>query len=154
MISDTARFHGSFFVLLFEAIKKPVSVERLADLGGGYYLISETVPVYLKHSTKRKGPWAFNFFQSHQEAQLRLFQTYGECYTCLLCGRDGIVGLCMKELRQVLDDNFEEQECITVRRKLKTMYEVRGRDGSLSGRIGRREIFDKLQVALDEGMHL
>lgn len=148
MISETARFHGSFFVLLFDTLCEPVSVQPLSDYGAGYYLLDGKVPVYLKHSQKRKGPWGFNFFRSHQEVQQTLFAIYGECFTCLICGRDGIVGLSMDDLRQVLDSDFEEQENITVRRRLKTMYQIRGRDGVLERRIGRRAIFEKLQTAL------
>ena len=151
MIPDTARFHGSFFILLFEQFEAPVSIERISEIGASYYLLAGCVPIYLKFSTKRKGPWMFNFFRSHQEAQEQLFRTYGECFTCLICGKDGVVGLNMAELRQVLDGNFEEQECVSVRRRLKTMYSIKGRDGVLDYRISRRSIFDKLHEAITKG---
>ena len=125
-----------------------ISVERIDELGAGYYLLDGCVPIYLKMSSKRKGPWTFNFFRSHQENQQTLFSKYGECFTCLICGKDGVAGLSMPELRQVLDGNFEEQECVSVRRKLKTMYNVKGRDGELNYRISRRSIFDKLEKAV------
>lgn len=148
MISDTAKFYGSFFVLLFEQLNGPVSIERIPDSGTGYYLLDGRVPIYLKHSSKRKGPWTFNFFRSHQEAQERLLNEFGECFTCLICGKDGIAGLSMTELRQVLDGNFEEQECVSVRRRLKTIYSIRGRDGVLESRISRKSIFDKIHEAI------
>lgn len=148
MISDTARYHGSFFVLLFERFSEPVCVERIPNLGQGFYLLGRRIPVYLKFSMKRKGPWAFNFFRSHQEAQEHLFTKYGECFTCLVCGKDGIVGLSMKELRQILDRHFEEQEAIYIRRRLNTMYQIKGRNGTLERRISRESVFDKLQEAL------
>lgn len=150
MISSTARAHGAFFVLLFEEMKKPVSVQKIPEEGVGFYLLDGNIPVYLKLSTKRKGPWYFNFFHSHQLAQQRLFEQYGECFTCLVCGQDGIVGLSMSEFREALDANFEEQECVAVRRKLKTMYEIRGRDGGLSRRISRRAVFEKLKARIQE----
>ncbi|WP_417830100.1 hypothetical protein [Thalassospira sp.] len=150
MISSTARAHGAFFVLLFDEMKKPVSVQKITEAGAGYYLLNGNVPVYLKLSTKRKGPWYFNFFHSHQLAQQKLFEQYGECFTCLVCGQDGIVGLSMGEFREVLDANFEEQECVAVRRKLKTMYEIRGRDGALSRRVSRGAVFEKLKNRIQE----
>ncbi|MBL4786347.1 MAG: hypothetical protein JKY49_13060 [Cohaesibacteraceae bacterium] len=151
MITDTARSHGSLLILLLDQLDKPISIERLEYLGTGYYLIEQRIPVYLKMSSKRKGPWTFNFIRSHQENQEALYQKYGECFTCLICGRDGIAGLSMSELRQVLDGDFEEQECISVRRKLKAMYSIKGRDGELNNRVGRRSIFDKLQDAISQG---
>jgi len=144
MISDTARYHGSFFSLLLEEATQGIEIVRLTDYGVGYYLLGGNVPVYLKHSTRRKGPWTFNFFRSHQEAQQALFEAYGECFTCMVCGRDGVAGLSMSEFRKVLDGNFEEQECVSVRRRLKTMYQIKGRDGELERRVGRRSVFEKI----------
>lgn len=148
MISDTARLHGSFLILLLDHVDREISIEKLTSVGAGYYLLGGRVPVYLKHSTKRKGPWTFNFFRSHQEAQKQLFMQYGECFTCMICGRDGVVGLSMDELRTVLDEHFEEQESITVRRRLKTMYQIKGRDGVLERRVSRQSVFEKLSSAI------
>ncbi len=148
MISDTARYHGSFFVLLFESIEEPVTIERIADLGTGYYLLAGRIPIYLKLSTKRKGPWMFNFCCSHQEAMQKLFLAYGDCFTCLICGRDGVVGLNLDELRKMWDSTVEEQQCISVRRRLKTMYQVKGRNGILEYKVSRRSTFDKLRIKI------
>ncbi len=151
MISDTARFHGAFFVLLFERIGHEVTVKRLNEYGAGFYLLAGQIPVYLKMSTKRRGPWTFNFFRSHQEVVSKLFSEYQQCFVCLLCGNDGVAGMDMWELRQVLDGTFEEQECVSVYRPLKTMYKIKGRDGVLEGRISRGSIFEKLAVAISKG---
>lgn len=148
MISDTAHYHGSFFVMLFEFFEEPITVERMPEYGPGYYLLGGIVPVYLKLSTKRKGPWAFNFFRGHQEAQDEIYAKYGECFTCLICGKDGVAGLNMEELRCVLDDEFEEQESIIVRRRLNTMYQIKGRNGKLENRVSRRAIYEKIRAQL------
>ena len=54
----------------------------------------------------------------------------------------------MQEFRKILDDHFEDQESITVRRRLKTMYHVMGRDGVLENRVSRQAIFEKIIQAL------
>ena len=151
MISDTARYHGSFFTLLIDKLNEPVSLSRLPQVGSGHYLINESIPIALKMSSKRTGPWTFNFMRSHQEAHERLFEEYGVFFVCLICGRDGIAGLSMEELRTVLDKEFEEQESLSVRRRLKTMYQVAGRDGALRGRVSRHAIFDKIRLTLAQG---
>ena len=152
MISDTARYHGSFLALLIDRLEGPVSIEKLRGVGSGQYLVDERIPLALKMSVKRKGPWTFNFMRAHQEAYERLFGEYGELFVCLICGRDGVAGLSMQEMRTVLDDKFEEQESISVRRRLKTMYQVVGRDGELRGRVSRQAVFEKIQAALGRGM--
>ena len=148
MIPDTARYHGSFFALLFDSLNGPVSLKKIRNVSSGYYLINEAIPIYLKATAKRQGPWTFNFSRSHQEVQEKLFQSYEELFVCLICGKDGVVGLSMQEFRKVLDDNFEEQESISVRRQRRTMYYVKGRDGELETRISRNAIFEKIQHAL------
>ncbi len=57
----------------------------------------------------------------------------------------------MEELRLLLDETFEEQGSVTVRRRLKTMYQVSGRDGVLDRRMSRQSIFDKLQSSMARG---
>ena len=148
MISESARYHGSFFALLLDRLSVPVSLRKIPNLGSGYYLINESIPVCLKFSSKRKGPWTFNFLRSHKEVQENLFQSYGELFICLICGKDGVAGLSMQELRKLLDDNFEEQGYISVRRRLRTMYQVTGRDGVLDSRVSRQSVFDKIQHSI------
>ena len=148
MISETARYYGSFFALLVDKLNVSVSLRRLGEMGSGYYLINELLPICLKASSKRRGPWTFNFSRDHQEAHEALYRTYGELIFCLICGKDGVAGLSMQEFRKVLDDHFEEQENITVRRRLRTMYQVTGRDGALERRVSRKAIFDKIQSAI------
>ena len=90
MISDTSRYHGSFLALLLDRVGDPISLRRLRDAGSGYYLIDETVPICLKATAKRKGPWTFNFSRSHQEVLEALFRRYGTLVICLICGKDGV----------------------------------------------------------------
>ena len=148
MISETARYHGSFFTLLFDRLSVSVSLRQIPILGSGYYLLNENTPICLKLSSKRKGPWTFNFLRSHQEVQQNLFQSYGELFICLICGKDGVAGLSMQEFRKVLDNDFDEQECISVHRRLRSMYFVTGRDGVLENRVSRQSIFDKIQHSI------
>lgn len=151
MITETAKSHGSFFYLLFEQMDSSICIKRLGEFGSGYYLLNNKIPIYLKMSSKRKGPWTFNFIRHHQVNQQILSEKFGECFTCLVCGKDGVAGLSMSDLRVVLDGNFEEQESVSVRRKLKAMYNIKGRDGTLKNRVSRRSIFDKLRHAVREG---
>lgn len=148
MITETSQYHGAFFVMLFDTLDIPVTIERLSNFGTGYYLLAGRIPFYLKLSTKRKGPWTFTFLRSHQEAQEKLFLTYGECFTCMICGRDGVAGINMKELRQISDGDFEEQESVSIRRQLNSLYQIKGRDGALEYRVSRQAIFDKLRTEI------
>lgn len=148
MIPDTARYHGSFFTLLLDNLDEPASFKKLQDMGSGYYLVNEKLPIALKATSKRQGPWIFNFLRNHQQSLSTLESKYGELFICLICGRDGVAGLNMREFRELLVENFQEQGIITVRRKLRTMYNVSGRGGELRHRIGRQDIFEKIKKSI------
>ena len=148
MISESARYHGSFFALLFEYFDKSIPVKKIDSIRG-LYLLGESLPILLKYRRKRKSPWQFNFMRSHQEDLEKLYQSYGECLIALMCGSDGIAGLNMVEMRQVLDEYFEEQEGISISRSLRGMYHIKGRDGILKHRIGQDAIFRKIKSNLD-----
>ena len=148
MITDTAHYHGSFFFTVLEGLDQALSIKRMHEYGIGCYLLAGVLPVYIKHSKSRKGPWTFNFFQAHQEIQRELFEDFGECLTVMICGKDGIVGLLMAEFRQVLNEEFEEQESVTIRRRLNKMYHVKGRDGELDARVGRNSVINKISLKI------
>jgi hypothetical protein len=151
MISDTAQLHGAFFIQLFEFLEEPISIRRMTELSSGFYLLADRVPVFLKLSTKRKGPWTFNFLHSHQMSQKKAYNTYGECFTCLICGCDGMAGINMAEFRQILDGNLEEQECVSVRRGLNKMYQIKGKNGILESKVSRGSIFFKINEFILKG---
>ena len=83
-------------------------------------------------------------------AQETLIHSYGDVLVCLICGKDGVAGLNMQEFRMVLEDITQEQGIITVRRRLGAMYHVKGRDGELKNKIGRQDIFEKIQHMLHQ----
>lgn len=147
MITDTARYHGAFFSLLLETLKAPVTLRKLKGKGSGFYLINEAIAVYLKWSSKRTGPWTFNLTNAHQRTLTGLGNTYGEVFVCFVCGRDGVAGLSIDDLAQVLVIGSDEQRWISVRRNLRSMYEIAGPDGKFGRRVGRQTVFERLALA-------
>ena len=150
-MTETARYHGAFFSLLLEKLEAPVALQRIRTAGSGYYLIDEAIAVCLKWSSKRTGPWTFNFATSHRQTLQQLQRTYGEVFVCLICGRDGIAGLSFEEVTQVLVSGSEEQQCISVRRRLRSMYEIGGPDGKFGSRVGRQTVFERLVRTIGNG---
>ncbi len=76
-----------------------------------------------------------------------------ESFAAIVSGNDGIVALTDSQIRQILDDSFEEQESISVRRKLNHMYSVKGSNGELSRKVSRDSLMSTLASLLgDEGL--
>ncbi|MEZ5922020.1 MAG: hypothetical protein R3C60_11795 [Parvularculaceae bacterium] len=143
MIRDYQRYYGAALVHLLDQCGGPLSVRKAFADRNGYYVLEERLPLSIKFSRSRMGPWVFTFHREHQVLQNELVKHFGVGITAFVCGTDGVVALDHQQLRLCLDDNFEEQENISIRRKLRHMYSVRGRDGSLEEKISR-DSFSKL----------
>jgi hypothetical protein len=118
MLPDYSRYYGSAFTHIVDQLGKAVLFEKIAIGAQGFYLLNGKAPLYIKFSRSRKGPWSFNFHRDHQAQYRKLVKAYGDCVTALVCGNDGIVALNDAQMRQILDDRLDEQEGVSVRRKL------------------------------------
>jgi hypothetical protein len=151
MLPDYGRYYGSALTHIVDQYGKAVSIEKLSVGVQGFYLLNGKSPLYIKFSRSRKGPWSFNFRRDHQTRYRQLVETYGDCITALVCGKDGIVALNDVQMRQILDDHLDEQESVSVRRKLNHMYSVNGSNGELSQKISRDSLMSHLATLLGEG---
>lgn len=140
MIADASRYYGCVLHYLIDRCRIGANITRIDPSFPGAYLVNHSIPFYIKFSTARRGPWAFNFQKAHQEMQHSLAKEYGECVATFVCGKDGIVALRHNELRVILDENFEEQEGVTIKRRHNQMYQIRGRDGKLDKRVSRSSL--------------
>lgn len=144
MLPDYGRYYGSALTHIVDQYGKAVSIEKLSVGVQGFYLLNGKSPLYIKFSRSRKGPWAFNFQRDHQTEYRKLVTIYGDCITALVCGKDGIVALNDGQMRQLLDQDFEQQEGVSVRRKLNQMYSVKGSNGELSQKVSRDSLMSHL----------
>jgi hypothetical protein len=96
-----------------------------------------TLVLYLKTSRKRRTPWRFVFHRAHQEELDALRASYGNVYLGFICGDDGVASIDFRTLKSLLNDKFEDQETVTVRRNPGEMYRLTGSDGSLKNAVSR-----------------
>jgi hypothetical protein len=137
MLPDYGRYYGSALTQIVDHCVAPIAIARL-DVGvQGYYLLNNKVPLYIKFSRNRRSPWSFTFQRDHQIQYQKIVDGYGDCILALVCGKDGIAALNFAQMREVLDGQFEEQEGISVRRKLNRMYSIGGTNGKLSKKVAR-----------------
>lgn len=136
MIPDYSRYYGCVFTELVEG-RLRLNIERLSVGIQGVYLLEKSLPLYVKFSRTRRGPWAFTFQSDHQMCLDALKKQFGQYIAAFVCGSDGIVALDDRQLREILDDTFENQEGVTIRRKLRRMYSVSGTNGQLARKVGR-----------------
>lgn len=103
----------------------------------GLFSKKKTFGLFMKSSNKRRSPWAYSFHHNHQAEVLRLKQKYDQVFVLFLNGDDGVACLDYESLKEVLDENFEEQENVTISRKPRESYRVSGRDGKLDRPLAR-----------------
>jgi hypothetical protein len=150
MLPDYGRYYGSAVIQVIEQVGRPISIEKLSVGIQGFYLLDARCPLYVKFSRNRRGPWSFNFQKDHQLQCQLLVERFGSCITALVCGNDGVVALSHTQIRQVLDHSFEDQEGVSVRRKLNKMYSVGGSNGELSHKISRDSLIEQLKAVLGD----
>ncbi len=150
MLPDYGRYYGSALIHIVEQYGKAISIAKLQIGLHGFYLLNGKAPVFIKFSRNRKGPWGFTFSRDHQLQYRQLVEQYRDCITALVCGNDGIVALNDSQINQILDDKFDEQESVSVRRKLNHMYSVKGSNGELSQKVSRDSLMSNLAILLGD----
>jgi len=143
-INNEEQLHGAAFLRLFEemSVQAPeikLSVSNL--LGRNFYLVTAAKPGFLgkwkstsfgiviKISNKRRSPWRYTYTKDNQDELAAIFRENGEVFSIYVAGEDGFACLSHKQLKEVLDENHEEVEWVSISRRLRENYRVAGTDG-------------------------
>lgn len=106
-------------------------------LGSKQTAIEFSTGLFIKFSTKRASPWSYNFIREHQDEVQALYDEHGQVFLIFVNGDDGIACVNYEQLKDVLDDHYEEQEWVRVSRKPKENYRISGNDGKLEKPLPR-----------------
>jgi len=144
MIKEFEFFHGLIFARLLHAAQRPLSLRCYSAAANSSYVLEDSIGLYIKYSTKRLTPWYFTFKKEHQAEIDAMRNTLGNVFLLLVCNDDGIVCLKYTELKQLLDDQHEDHEWVSVKRTKRQMYTVAGKDGKLQFKVGQNDFPQKL----------
>ena len=137
-------------VVLNRLIRKgnPIKIDVFPTSGNNSFMINDKVGLYIKYSSKNISPWRFSFTKEHQQELNIMRQLLDTIYLILVCERDGIVCIEYEELKQVLDEHYEEVEWVSVSRLKREQYSIKGSNGKLEFKIADsdypKKIFEKL----------
>jgi hypothetical protein len=95
------------------------------------FIINEKIAIYVKYSQKTVSPWQFTFKKINQEELKIISEMYKHTYLILICALDGIVSISYKDLKYLLDENYEDAEWIRLSRIGAKRYTVTGKNGLL-----------------------
>jgi hypothetical protein len=157
-INEKEKLHGVAILRLFKMlhIELPqVNFSLRQGKSDSAYIIEGLLPktfgkgrklslgLFLKISHKRLMPWRYNFHKSDQDEVLQLKMDWGECFTIFATGDDGFACLSFDNLKEILDNNHEDQEWVSISRKTGQSYRVAGNDGIRKNALARA-IFPKV----------
>ncbi|HEX8270758.1 MAG TPA: hypothetical protein VF581_12765 [Flavobacterium sp.] len=144
MIKKFELYHGIVLSKMVHYDSKEVKIQLYPSPANASYILNNNIGFYIKHSTKRMSPWRFSFQRTHQEEILKMKGDFNRVYVLLVCGNDGVVALNFNELKAILNEAHEETEWISATRTRNTEYTVKGSDGSLHYKIGKKDFPRKL----------
>lgn len=143
-ISEEVKCHGYVMLTLWEALSRVLPNANFNIATGtsrSAYIITGNIPallgkgkkvkigLFVKFSSMRVSPWRYSFIREHQDEIQDMREKYDNVFVALVNGTDGVACIDFIGLKQLLDENHEEQEWISVSRKLRQNYRVAGNDG-------------------------
>jgi len=98
---------------------------------------TSSIGLFIKISNSRRTPWGYSFDKTHQDEMAYLKEVHDQVFVAFVAGDDGIACIDYEQLKQLLDSYHEEQEWVSVSRKLRQNYRIKGNDGSLERPLPR-----------------
>ena len=151
-ITTSEKYYGAVILRLISDLGEKLPKDKFSISGGesnSAFLIEGNTPsifgkgsyasagIFIKISNKRLSPWRYTFLKKHQDEIVTLYEKCGQVYIAFVCGDDGIACIDFDELKSILDEHHEEQEWVSVSRKLNQNYRVKGNDGIYSKALSR-----------------
>lgn len=131
MISDVDRYHGAVLRQLILRLGNDVRL-GVVNLDGrrDSFSLGESA-FQIKHSSMRLSPWRFSYTKENLSELRLLSRRFDPVWAMLVCGIDGIVGLSLSELQELVEPDARGSAWIGVSRVRKSMYRVSGALGEL-----------------------
>lgn len=106
--------------------------------------------LFIKTSAARRSPWGFTFSFLHQLEINVMRDRCADVFLVLVAGDDGVACLNYSQLKEILDENFEDAEWVSLSRKHNESYRVSGRDGALGNALARNSFPGSISARAEE----
>lgn len=149
MISESAKYYGVVIVRIVDGLRRRVNIQRIPESPMGFYWLDGYLPIYIKYSTHRRGPWVFNYQASHRALFKKFTADAGCGVASMVCGSDGIVALDNLEFGRLFGEYRINQAAVSVRRRLNKRFRVKGPACELDRTFARGRLVDLVGSYLD-----
>jgi hypothetical protein len=154
MVKEFEFYHGLVFARLIHNLGHSVLIEPYPTESNASYIINKEVGLYIKYSTTRMTPWSFSFKKEHQDEILDMKNKLGRVYIVFVCYDDGLACLSYSELKDVLNEKYEQTEWVRIARRSREKYTITGKDGKLKYKIGDNEFPRKIFSHISTNTHI
>ena len=130
MIKDFEFYHGVVIRELVAAISPAGATISADDIHGrlNAFNINGRIGLFIKHSSKRLGPWQFTFDGDGCREIEWLSQRHEDVWIALVCGHDGFLCLTRSEFLTANRPECDATAFIRVDRDKRSMYRVNGQN--------------------------
>lgn len=115
-----------------------------------FFVLDSAVAVYLKYSTKNRGPWGFTFTPDEQQ-RISLGGPTSVTILGLVCGSDGVAALSQAQFLSISRIRSTALN-LSCARRYGEHYEVSGPDGVLKGKVAPSRWTRLIKEALREAL--
>ena len=135
---------GAAIKRLITSLNVPISIENYQISTNNTVIINKKIALFMKSTTKAVSPWRFSFTKENQVDLQTLNDISEYTFLILICAKDGIVCLSYRELKIILDEQFDNMEWIAASRRKKESYQLSGSNGKLDFKVSDSDFISKL----------
>jgi hypothetical protein len=120
-------------------------IRLYSEKNNSSYVVNDNIGIFVKYSTKRMSPWHFTFMKKHCDELFGMMYDLKEAFLVLICRDNGIVCLNSKEIKTLLDNDFNRPQSLSVSRRPREKYRVTsGRNDKLKYKIADNQFPTKI----------
>lgn len=136
MIKKFKFYHGVVLARVVHHNKGGATIRSYPTESNSSYIVDDSIGLYIKYCTNRMTPWKFSFSKAHQDEILDMQKDLSKVFVVFVCSDNGIAVLSFDELKHILDHDHQEMEWISLHRRPREKFTVKGSDGKLHFKIG------------------
>ncbi len=142
MITESEIYTGVVLARLAVRLERPFLIANLPELGSSYFRLGKRAGLHIKYCQNRLSPWTFTFTKDQKIKLADLSNVCANVVVALVCERNGVAALSLGDVWSIIQtpEENEAQASISVSRRPRQQYTVKGSSGSLERKVADNEL--------------
>lgn len=126
MIGEREIYHGVALARLIQDGGQRIDIASWSSISRSAYVLDDSMPLYIKYSTKRLSPWSFEFSADHAGELRDLAELFGEVWVVLVCGPVGVVAESWSAVSRIASARADDSFSLAVNWRPNHKYRLSG----------------------------